>query len=330
MTKPRRLQKGDTLRIVSPASGMWTRSELWRGIEGLESLGFRAETGAHAYANRNYLAGSDEERAGDLMEAFLDPSVDAVFCSQGGYGSARLFRLLDFGAIAANPKPFIGYSDITSLHLMFGRLADLVTFHGPSAAGFERGYLTDYTREAWERALLGAEPLGRIGMADPDASLLKVTKGVAEGPMVGGNLTLVCTSLGTPFEIDTRGKILFFEELDTEPWIMDQSLTHLANAGKLRDAAGIVIGHCENCEPLKHDPGFQNQCSFEDLIFELLAPLGKPLVYGLPLGHEKDKATLPLGVTARLDATAGTLELLETATIDPHSGRTNNHGGSGK
>ncbi|MBU0929100.1 MAG: LD-carboxypeptidase [Spirochaetes bacterium] len=317
MTKPRRLQKGSTIRVVSPASGMWARSELWRGIEGLEALGFKVQAGKNAYLNRHYLAGGDAERASDLMEAFLDPEVDAVFCSQGGYGSARLFRSLDFDAIAANPKPFLGYSDITSLHLMLGRLSGLVTFHGPSASGFEKGYLTEYTRKAWEAAMQGDAPLGSIEMADPNAYLLKVTGGVAEGPIVGGNLTLVCSSLGTPFEVDTRGKILFFEELDTEPWIMDHMLTHLANAGKLRDAAGIVIGECNDCEPRKMDPGFHNQCSFEDLIFELLRPLGKPLIYGLPLGHGKDKATLPLGIEARLDAGAGTLELLETATIAP-------------
>lgn len=317
MIKPRRLAAGSTIRVVSPASGLWARSELWRGIEGLETLGFKVQTGAHAYSNRHYLAGSDEERAADLMEAFLDPEVDAVLCSQGGYGSARLFPFLDFDALAANPKPFVGYSDITSLHLMLGRLSGLVTFHGPGATGFEPGYLTEFTKAAWLAALTGETPLGSIPLADPDKRVLKVTGGIAEGPLTGGCLTLICSSLGTPFEIDTRGKILFFEELDTEPWVLDHMLTHLANAGKLRDASGIVIGECHDCEPRKLDPGFFNQCSFEDLIFELLGPLGKPLIYGLPLGHEKDKATLPLGVPARLDATEGTLSLLEVATTAP-------------
>jgi muramoyltetrapeptide carboxypeptidase len=316
MKKPRRLRKGGTIRVVSPSSGMWARSELWRGIEGLEALGYKVQTGAAAYGNRNYLAGDDGARSADLMAAFLDPDVDAIACSQGGYGAARLFKLLDLDAIASNPKPFVGYSDITSLHLMLGRLCGLVTFHGPSASGFARGYLTDYTRASWERALTSGEPLGVIEMNDPDKYLLKATKGAVEAPVVGGNLTLICASLGTPFEIETKGKILFFEELDTEPWVMDHMLTHLKNAGKLDDAAGIVIGECHDCEPRKLDPGFFNQCSFEDLIFELLAPLGKPLIYGLPLGHEKEKATLPLGANARLDAGAGTLELLECATED--------------
>lgn len=315
MAKGKKLSKGSHLRIVSPSSGMWQRSELWRGIEGLEALGFKVTTGKSAYRNWNYLAGSDEERAADLMEAFADADVDAVLCSQGGYGCARLFPRLDFDLIAANPKPFVGYSDVTSLHLMFGKLSDLVTFHGPSAAGFERSYLTGYTRDAYLKALCGEGPVGLVAQPSPDDYVLKVTGGVAEGAVVGGNLTLVCASLGTPFEIDTRGKILFFEELDTEPWIMDHMLTHLLNAGKFRDAAGVVIGQCHDCEPRKLDPGFFNQCSFEDVIFDLLKPLGKPLIYGLPLGHEKDKATLPLGVAARLDASAGTLEILEAATL---------------
>lgn len=310
MIRPERLTEGASLRCVSPASGMWARSELWRGIEGLEALGFRVQSGKHAYDNRNYLAGKDEDRAQDIMDAFCDPDVDAVICSQGGYGCARLFRHLDFGAIAANPKPFIGYSDITSLHLMFNTLAGLMTFHGPNAAGFERSYLSDYTKAAWKKALMAEEPLGQIPMASPDSYLLKVAGGVAEGPLIGGNLSLLCASLGTPYEIVTKGKILFFEELDTEPWIMDHLLTQLANAGKLKDAAGIAIGECTNCEPLKHEPGFANQCSFEDLLFELLVPLGIPVIYGLPFGHTKDKATLPLGRPARIDAESGTIEIL--------------------
>jgi muramoyltetrapeptide carboxypeptidase len=316
MIKPKRLAKGATIGVVSPASGLWKRSELWRGIEGLEALGYRVKAFPHAYESFHYLAGKDEDRAADLMAAFADASVDAVACSQGGYGSARLLSLLDFGLIAANPKPLFGYSDITSLHLMLGALAGLVSFHGPGATGFERGYLTDYTKAGWEKALASGEPIGKIGLPGEERYLLPIAAGVAEGELVGGNLTLVCASLGTPYEIDTRGKILFIEELDTEPWIMDHMLVHLANAGKLRDASGIVVGECSDCEPRKLDPGFFCQRSLEDLLFELMGGLGKPVLYGLPLGHEKDKATLPLGIPARLDAGAGSLEVLECATSE--------------
>jgi len=314
MHRPKALRQGSRLRIVSPASGPWTRSELDRGLEGLRALGFKAEASERAYRNHYYLAGTDEERAADLMAAFLDPDVDGVVCSQGGYGSARLFGLLDFDAIAANPKPFVGYSDITSLHLMLGRLSGLCSFHGPGATGFERSWLSDYSKSAWLRALTEPGPVGAIGLADPLKETLAIRPGVAEGPLVGGNLTLVCASLGTPYEIDARGAILFFEELDTEPWILDHMLSHLANAGKFREAAGLVIGEWENCEPNKLDPGFFNQRSAEDVLYDYFGAYAKPVLYGLPLSHAKDKATLPLGVLARLDAGAGLLELLESGT----------------
>ena len=275
-------------------------------------MGFEVTTGRSAYASRNYLAGTDAERAADLMEAFTDPDVDAVICSQGGYGSARLFPLLDFDRLSANPKPFVGYSDITSLHLMFGRLCGFTTFHGPGATGFERGHLTEYTKECWKRALTTPDPPGAIKMADPNKDPVVIHSGVAEGPVVGGNLTLVCASLGTPYEIDTRGAILFFEEVETEPWVVDHLLTHLANAGKLKDAAGFLVGESETCEPLKLNPGFFNQRSLEDILYEFLGATGKPALYGLPFGHAKDKATLPLGVHARLDADAGSFVLLES------------------
>lgn len=314
MDKTKMLKKGDTIGIVSPSSGMWKRSELWRAIDNLEKLGYKVKTGKHAYNNHHYLAGTDEERAQDLMDAFADPDIDAVFCSQGGYGAARLYRYLNFDLIRANRKIFIGYSDITSLHLAFAKHSGFVTFHGPGAAGFDPEYMCPFTQEYFEKALCCDKPIGVIGKSAENKYILKATTGTVEGNMIGGNLTLVCASLGTPFEIDTRGKIFLLEELDTEPWIMDHMFTHLLNAGKFHDAAGIVIGECSNCEPHKLDPGFFNQCSLEDVIFDLLAPMGKPLIYGVEFGHTKEKVTLPLGVAARLTADRGELEILEAGT----------------
>jgi muramoyltetrapeptide carboxypeptidase len=312
MTKVKKLTPGMTIGVVSPSSGLWKRSELWLGIEGLEKQGFKVKVGQHAYRNHFYLAGTDEERAADLMEAFTDPAIDAVFCSQGGYGTARLYRHLDFDRIRAHPKLFIGYSDITSLHLAIQCHCGFVTFHGPGATGFDPSYMCPYTLEYFLKATSETEPVGLIAQSGADRPLLKVTGGIAEAPIVGGNLTLLCASLGTPFEVDTKDKLFFIEELDTEPWIMDHMLTHLLNAGKFADAAGIVVGECTDCEPFRHHPGFYNQCSFEDVIFDRLAPLGKPLVYGIQCGHAKEKITIPLGVNARLDATAGQLEILES------------------
>lgn len=316
MIKPKRLQKGDTIGIVSPSSGIWKRSELWRSMAEIEKWGYRVKVGKHADRNHYYLAGNDAGRVEDLMNFFKDDTVDAIFCSQGGYGSARLLRYLDFAIIRSNPKIFLGYSDITALHLGIHKLSRLVTFHGPNALSAGSACMTDYRYEQLLKAIAGNEPIGAIKMAGPEGYLLKINGGPAvEAPLIGGNLTLICATLGTPYEIDTRGKIFFLEELDTEPWVMDHMLTHLLNAGKLQEAAGIVIGECTNCDPLEHKPGFYSQCSLEDVIFDLLEPLGLPVLYGLPLGHTKDLATLPLGVMGRLDAGEGSLAIIETATV---------------
>jgi muramoyltetrapeptide carboxypeptidase len=287
---------------------------LWRGVEALESWGFHVKVGPHALRDHFWLAGTDEERASDLISLFDDPGVDAIFASQGGIGSARLLRLLDFTVIRRNPKIFLGFSDITALHLAIRKETGLVTFHGGSVAGFDPETMTAYKKEHLLRAVMGSEPIGVIGMADPNKYLLKINPGQVRAPVVGGNLTLVCATLGTPWEIDTSGCILFLEELETEPWMMDHMLTQLLNAGKLHAAQGFLIGECLDCEPRKLDPGFFNQCSLEDLLFEQLAPLGKPLLYGLPLGHTKDRATIPLGVAATLDTAEGFFRIDEVAT----------------
>jgi len=315
MIKPKRLEKGDTIGIVSPSSGIWKRSELWRSMEEIESWGYQVKVGKHALKNHYYLAGEDQDRAEDLMNFFQDKTVDAIFCSQGGYGAARILRYLDFSVIRSNPKIFIGYSDITSLHLAIFKETGLVTFHGPSALSAGSDWMTPYRYEQMMKAIAGVDPIGKIKMAGTGTYLVKINGGKVSAPVIGGNLTLVCATLGTPHEIDTRGKIFFLEELDTEPWIMDHMLTHLLNAGKFQEVAGIVIGECSNCKPLEYKPGFHNQCSLEDVIFDLLEPLGVPIIYGLPIGHTKDLATIPLGVMGCLDADKGTFEILERATI---------------
>ncbi len=315
LIKPGRLKEGDTIGIVSPSSGIWKRSDMLRSIEEIESWGFKVKIGENAYNSRNYLAGNDQDRANDLMEFFTDDDIDAIFCSQGGYGAARILRYLDFDAIKSNPKIFIGYSDITSLHLAINKFSGLVTFHGPCALSAGTEDMTPYRFDSMMKALKSDKPVGQIKMSSNKKYLLKINGGKVEAPVIGGNLTLICSSLGTPYEIETEGKILFLEELDTEPWFIDHMLTHLINSGKLQQSVGIVVGECLNCEPLKYDPGFPNQCSLEDIIYDLLQPLGLPMLYGLPLGHTKDLATIPLGVAGTIDADKGVFEINEVATV---------------
>ncbi|MDW7677468.1 MAG: LD-carboxypeptidase, partial [Bacillota bacterium] len=204
----------------------------------------------------------------------------------------------------------------TSLHLAILKKTGLGTFHGPSMSRFNPEELTSYTQESLFSVLTKPEPVGVVHLADEKKYIDLIYPGKAEGILTGGNLTLVCATLGTPYEIETAGKILFIEELDTEPWIIDHMLTHLANAGKLREAAGIVVGECINCRPRQHNPGYYVDLSTEDLLQEYLKPLKIPAIYGLPIGHTKDMATLPLGVRVRLNADKKELEILESA-VEP-------------
>jgi muramoyltetrapeptide carboxypeptidase len=312
--KPARLKKGDTIGIVAPASPLYNKSDLVRGIRTLEEWGFQVIVGEHVNARYEYLAGTDEQRAQDVNSMFKDDRVDAIFVTQGGYGSSRILRYIDFDAIKQNPKIFIGYSDITAIHLAIQKLTGLVSFHGPGMAGFNPEELTKYRKNQLFKALLSNESIGEIELADKKKWINIINQGEARGEMVGGNLTLICSTLGTPYEIETEGKILFFEELDTEPWVMDHMLSHLLNAGKLQKAAGIVVGECKDCEPYKHNPGFPVTFSLEDILEEYIKPLQIPAIYGLPLGHTKDLATIPLGVQGFLDATNGKLIIEECGT----------------
>jgi muramoyltetrapeptide carboxypeptidase len=315
MMKPKVLQPGDTIGVISPASPSFRTSDVTRGLETLKKWGYKVQLSKNLNKRKGFVAGTDEERADDFNDMFARKDIDAIFVTQGGYGSARILQYIDFEIVRQNPKIFIGFSDITSLHLAIYKKTGLITFHGPSMSRFNTEDLTDYTKASLFRALTQQEPMGIIGLADEKKYIDLIYPGKAEGLLTGGNLTLVCATLGTPYEIETAGKILFLEELDTEPWIIDHMLTHLANAGKLQDASGIVVGECKNCRPSLHYPGYYVDLSMEDLLQEYLKPLKIPAVYGLPIGHTSDMATLPLGVRARLNADKRELEILESAVV---------------
>jgi muramoyltetrapeptide carboxypeptidase len=280
----------------------------------LEALGFRLKLGRHVRDRHGYLAGTDGERAEDFMRTWGDPEVDGVLCLRGGYGSARIVDRLDYAAIAANPKPFIGFSDITALHLAIGQRANLVTFYGPMVSTLANPRLSAYTRDGFVRAVSGDEPLGAIPPNPDDPWVETISGGEAEGELVGGCLQLLANAVGTPDDFDWRGKIVFLEDVNEEPYSVDGNLNQLLRAGKLDGVAGIVIAEHEGCVPREHRPAFPSTLSVEDVIDELIRPLSVPTIYNLPLGHGKHLATLPLGVRARLDADARTLEILEMAT----------------
>jgi muramoyltetrapeptide carboxypeptidase len=251
-------------------------------------------------------------RAGDTV-GIAAPEVRAIFCLQGGYGSPRLVPLLDRDAIAANPKALMGYSDITALHLAVAAWGDTISFYSNGALGVGAPETTDVSRESLRRALFSADPYGEISRNPDDPWVTTIAPGRATGRLIGGCFGLVEGTIGTPWEIETEGRILFLESTeDDHTYSMDNGLTHLRNAGKLEGVAGIVIGDM----PGKHSGELQ-ELSLEDVLEELLRPLGVPVIAGLPIGHGKHHATVPIGAMATLDADAGTLVVEEVVTADP-------------
>lgn len=297
-TRPPRLPAGGTVAVVAPSSPVFERPTWRRGVDRLEQAGYRVTFGVHAHDRHGYLAGRAEDRADDLHAAFTDPSVDAIVALRGGYGAGQLLPLLDWELIRANPKPLIGMSDVTMLHTAIGQRAGLVTFWGPNLTGIGRA--TGYTWASFRDVLAGASP-GVVDPAPDDAYVEMLVDGQAEGPLVGGTTSLVAATLGTPFELDTAGSILLLEDVGEEPYRIDRLLTQLVQAGKLAAAAGVVIGEHASVRPRRHEPAFTGgSLSLFDVLDEVVAPVGIPTMYGLPLGHGRHLATVPLGVPARI------------------------------
>jgi len=282
----------------------------------VEGLGLRLKTGRSVGRRDGYLGGTIEERVADLHAMFADPEVKAVFCVRGGYGAAMLLDKIDFGLIRKNPKLFIGYSDITALHLGIHGQTGLVTFHGPVALS----RFNDWTLEHFKRAVFEPKPLGALRNPPEERPMRPkhltraLRAGKATGPLIGGNLSLVSSTMGTPWEIQTAGRILFLEDVDEPPYSVDRMLTHLRLAGKFRDIRGLVIGECADCVPRR--PSSEGGFSLGEIYDNILGDLKVPVVTGLTIGHTDDQLTLPLGVQATLDAGSATLTIEEAATTE--------------
>jgi muramoyltetrapeptide carboxypeptidase len=277
------------------------------------ALGYEPSLGPNTGARHGYFAGTDEQRLADLNDALRDPSVAAVWCIRGGYGTTRILDRMDFDALAAHPKPLIGYSDITAILNAVTRRTGMVTFHAPMA----RAAMPAFSRWHFERVLASAEPPGRLGrLPEPPGVLLpqenriaRLHGGVAEGPLAGGNLTLLQCLVGTPHFPDLDGAILFLEDVGEDLYRVDRMLAHLRMAGALDRLAGVAVGRFTELKRAMTDGAL----GFDEVLATYLLPLGIPVAYGFPIGHIDDQWTLPLGVRARLDADAGELELLEAA-----------------
>jgi muramoyltetrapeptide carboxypeptidase len=312
--KPDRLSLGDMIGIVAPASAPAGPKVLERAVETIRGLGFRVRLAPNAWKRFGFLAGSDRERAADLMRMFQDQRVKAILCVRGGYGSARLLPLLDYRVIRANPKIFLGYSDITSLHCAFLKKANLISFHGPMLVpDFADGEMPRFTLQSVQRTMMRPSPAGSICQGYRRQSISILRGGTASGQLVGGNLSVLCATLGTPYQAAFKNKILFLEDHSERPYRFDRMLTHLVNAGALRQVVGVAVGINEAC----HDPNARGATEYrqtlQDVLEERLLPLKIPVVTGLPFGHVVLNATLPIGIRATLDGIKGDLVITEAA-----------------
>jgi muramoyltetrapeptide carboxypeptidase len=312
LIKPPRLSQGDVIGLIAP-SGRIDDAAIEKSVQHVEALGFRAKLGLYLKEVQGNYAGSVEQRIADLHRMFLDPEVKAIWCIRGGSGAISLLRHIDYALIRHHPKILLGYSDITALHLAILKQTGLVTFHGPVAVSTPNAYSNRHMLAV----LTDPQPSYTIAMSPENAAhaheapayaVQTVHGGVATGPLIGGNLSLVSALAGTPYAADFRGGLLFLEEVNEEPYRIDRWMTQLDLSIGFDRAAGVMIGICDKCEP-EGGPGL----SLEQALATHLAPLTVPAVSGYSFGHIRHQFTLPMGVRARLDTAAQTVTLLEPA-----------------
>jgi len=311
LVRPRGLRPGATIAITAPASPA-RPAEVEAAVRVLQQLGCRVRLGdTLRRGSRRFLAAPDPVRAEELMALVADPGVDAVLCARGGYGVLRLLPYLDWELFRRFPKPVIGFSDITALLLALTCRARVVSYHGPVATSTFDAFTVSFFR----RTLFLPDALRPWSLSDPSWEVLSA--GVGCGPLMGGNLSLLVSLLGTPYEPDLRGAVLFLEDIGEEPYRVDRMLTQLLLAGKLQQCVAIVVGRFR--APWgrgRPSSSIGWQPPLQEVLRERLSALRIPVLAGVPLGHIRSKLTLPLGVWAEVNTATRTIRLVETSVTD--------------
>ena len=301
--RPTRLQAGDKVALVAPASAV-SEAEIGRARHWVTSMGLVPQFGANAEAQYGYLAGTDAQRAADLNAAFGDETIRAIFAIRGGYGAARILPLLDWQAIRANPKLFIGYSDNTALHLAIAREAGFATLHAPNAASPWNEAAS--WESLWRLAFTGEMPVFDL------AADRVLRSGRGEGRLLGGNLTILSTLMGTDRLPELEGAVLFLEDVNEEPYRIDRMLQQLRLAGVLDHAAGVIFGRCRACDIDDPEGG---SFTLDDVLDQHLGTLSCPVVTGANIGHIRGQLCLPHGARVAFDAGDGSLKVLEPVAV---------------
>lgn len=309
--KPHTLKHGDTVGIIAPGSAVSDPDDLQKAVEAVKLLGFNYIIAPNVEKGTGYKTRSIEERINDLHLMF-ESDVKAVMAIRGGYGTMDLLDKIDYELIRKHPKLFIGFSDVTALHIAFHQIAGLITFHGPVLLSS----LSQYTFEHLRKAIYHESPLGMLFNPETKNGVRKayplrtVARGSSIGKLTGGNLSLIAATMGTSYEIDTKDRILFLEDVGEAPYSIDRMLNQMRLAGKFKDVKGIIWGHCNQCED---ESGGVWDLSEGEVIDKYFSKLGVPVLSGLMIGHTPDQLTLPIGVEAELNADKQYLNIKESA-----------------
>ena len=316
LLKPARLKPGSVVGIVSPGGANFVREELDIVLDAVRGLQLVPRLAPHLLDRYGYLAGKDRDRAADINQFFAEREVAAILPIRGGWGSSRILPYLDYKLIRQNPKIIVGFSDITALLVAIYAQTNLVTFHGPNGLTGWRQQQTEYFR----RVLFAAEAVKFQNLKDSDDEsrlmsvknrIQTITPGRSRGKLIGGNLSVFSGIIGSPYMPDLRGAILFLEEVGENIYRIDRWMTHLKLAGVFDRLAGFIFGQCPNCSP---DADY-GSLTLEEVVWGNIQPLGIPAYYGAAIGHIETILTLPIGMDVEMDATTGTIQMLEPAVV---------------
>jgi muramoyltetrapeptide carboxypeptidase len=299
---PNAINWNSTIGLVAPASPIYESSQFDEMMITLTDLGFSLKLGKHVKDRYGYLAGKDEDRAADLMNMFKDDEIEAILCVRGGWGCNRILNHLDYDIIKDNPKPLIGFSDITSLHNAILTKSGLVTYHGPVG----KSDWNSFTKKSFEDILIKKRKGVYEFVEDQDDAFI-INSGKSEGRILGGNLSVLVAMIGSEYVPDFKDAILFLEDVGEDVYRLDRMLTQLKLNGILDQISGFVFGKCTNC-----DAGF-NSLTLTQLFDDLIKPLNIPAYYGAMISHEDHNVTIPVGLRAKMDADKMKFEILSEA-----------------
>ena len=307
---PKSLQKGDVVGLISPSAATADRMQFTFAKEALEALGFQVKLGENLKNRRGHLAGTDQERASDLNQMFADPTVMAIICIRGGSGAARILPLIDYKLIKNNPKPLMGYSDITALHCAIHSQTGLISFHGPNGTGSWNSFnVQAFNQLFFEKKLVQYknEQVKGDDLVIKNNRIQVLKAGTAEGKILGGNLTVLTALSGTPYYPDFKDAILYTEDIGEDPYKVDRMMSTLRLNGTLDQIKGFIFGQCSDCEP----GGGYGSLSVDQVLDDYILPLNIPAYSGAMIGHISKQFIIPNGAEVRMDLTKGSIELLK-------------------